>query len=339
MKYGFNGQEVDKDLWGGSVVFKYRIEDARLGRFFSVDPLAPKYPWYTPYQVAGNKVINSIELEGLEDKIAIIIDDSNKALQMSHEKSLVKLNYHIIHASSGQQAIESLSKSQLGSQAPTSHLLILSHGYFGGVMGQGSMDGIYSQQFVDWIGRYSFYGGKANNGSITTTEILKMRIADKFNFTESATITLGGCNLATCKEAQEALLVDEIHPSERGGSQGIDNYYWLSQDKGKEAAESWRKINFAGELAVAFGTTVEASSPRADGKTRCYSGQSSPVNGTTRAGGRWYSFVPTALTQIFFDAYSKLPDSVKQIWYIPKTYEMPYTETKISDSNNHVITK
>lgn len=37
----------------------------------SVDPLAPDYVQYTPYQFAGNRVINSIDLDGLEDFISI----------------------------------------------------------------------------------------------------------------------------------------------------------------------------------------------------------------------------------------------------------------------------
>ncbi len=32
----------------------------------SVDPLAPDYPWYTPYQFAGNMPIRYIDLDGLE---------------------------------------------------------------------------------------------------------------------------------------------------------------------------------------------------------------------------------------------------------------------------------
>jgi len=32
-----------------------------------VDPLASKYPWYSPYQFSGNKLIHAIELEGLEE--------------------------------------------------------------------------------------------------------------------------------------------------------------------------------------------------------------------------------------------------------------------------------
>jgi RHS repeat-associated protein len=64
--YGFNGQEQDGELMDGAVVFKYRIHDPRIGKFLSVDPLAPEYPWYTPYQFAGNEVISHIELEGAE---------------------------------------------------------------------------------------------------------------------------------------------------------------------------------------------------------------------------------------------------------------------------------
>jgi len=44
---------------GNSLNFKFRMHDPRLGRFFAIDPLAPKYPHYTPYQFAGNKVIQA----------------------------------------------------------------------------------------------------------------------------------------------------------------------------------------------------------------------------------------------------------------------------------------
>ena len=33
-----------------------------------MDPLAEKYPWYTPYQFAGNKPIVAVDLDGLEEK-------------------------------------------------------------------------------------------------------------------------------------------------------------------------------------------------------------------------------------------------------------------------------
>ncbi|MCC5924557.1 MAG: hypothetical protein JJT77_12290 [Crocinitomicaceae bacterium] len=68
-RYWFQGQEMDDEVKGegNSVNYKYRMHDARVGRFFAVDPLAASYPYYTPYSFSGNKVIHAIELEGLEE--------------------------------------------------------------------------------------------------------------------------------------------------------------------------------------------------------------------------------------------------------------------------------
>jgi len=68
-RYSFQGQEADNEVKGkgNSVNYKYRMHDARLGRFFAVDPLTSKYPHYTPYSFSGNKVIHAVELEGLEE--------------------------------------------------------------------------------------------------------------------------------------------------------------------------------------------------------------------------------------------------------------------------------
>jgi RHS repeat-associated protein len=68
-RYGFGGQEKDDELKGegNSLNYTYRMHDPRVGRFFAVDPLSSKYPWYSPYQFAGNKVILYGELEGLEE--------------------------------------------------------------------------------------------------------------------------------------------------------------------------------------------------------------------------------------------------------------------------------
>jgi RHS repeat-associated protein len=65
-RYGFQNQEHDNELWSGAVSYKYRVEDPRLGRFFSVDPLAAKYPHNSVYAFSENRVIDGVELEGLE---------------------------------------------------------------------------------------------------------------------------------------------------------------------------------------------------------------------------------------------------------------------------------
>ncbi|MEM9337181.1 MAG: DUF6443 domain-containing protein [Bacteroidota bacterium] len=68
-RYGFQGQERDDEIKGegNSVNYKYRMHDPRVGRFFAVDPLEASYPWYSPYQFSGNRVIHKVELEGLEE--------------------------------------------------------------------------------------------------------------------------------------------------------------------------------------------------------------------------------------------------------------------------------
>ena len=76
-RYGFNGKENDNDVKGQGNQLDYgmRIYDPRLGRFLSVDPLGQSYPWYTPYQFAGNMPIAFIDLDGLEEvKANILID-------------------------------------------------------------------------------------------------------------------------------------------------------------------------------------------------------------------------------------------------------------------------
>jgi RHS repeat-associated protein len=65
-RFGFNGKE--KDNKDGVVQYDYgfRIYDPRLVRFKSVDPLSNSYPFYTPYQFAGNSPLANIDLDGLE---------------------------------------------------------------------------------------------------------------------------------------------------------------------------------------------------------------------------------------------------------------------------------
>src|SRR6478752_7631642 len=68
-RYGFNGKEMDNEAYGQSNEYDYgaRIYNPRIGRFLSVDPLTKSYPWYTPYQFAGNTPIQAIDLDGLEE--------------------------------------------------------------------------------------------------------------------------------------------------------------------------------------------------------------------------------------------------------------------------------
>src|SRR5687768_13237003 len=67
---GFNGKESDNEVSGSGNQYDYgfRIYNPRLGRFLSVDPLSKSFPWWTPYQFAGNMPIAAIDLDGMEIK-------------------------------------------------------------------------------------------------------------------------------------------------------------------------------------------------------------------------------------------------------------------------------
>jgi RHS repeat-associated protein len=87
-RFGFQGQEKNSDLSGvdgGHLDFQFRIHDARLGRFLSVDPLYASYPWNSTYAFAENKVIRFIDLEGAESY------DYMKKIE--HEEGETKLEY------------------------------------------------------------------------------------------------------------------------------------------------------------------------------------------------------------------------------------------------------
>ncbi len=67
-RYGFQGQEMDDEIKGegNSLDFTFRMYGSREGRFLSLDPLSAQYPHNSPYVFAENRVIDGIELEGLE---------------------------------------------------------------------------------------------------------------------------------------------------------------------------------------------------------------------------------------------------------------------------------
>jgi RHS repeat-associated protein len=97
-RYGFQGQEKDDEIKGeeNSVNYKYRMHDPRLGRFFALDPLAPEYPHNSPYAFSENRVIDGIELEGLE--VVLVNEKDNpgtyKAGMANKDKSAIHIFTH-----------------------------------------------------------------------------------------------------------------------------------------------------------------------------------------------------------------------------------------------------
>jgi len=78
-QYAFNGKENDNEVEGEGNFQDYgrRMYDDRLGRFISVDPITAKYPYYSPYQFAGDKPIWAVDMDGLEDVIYFHVKQLN----------------------------------------------------------------------------------------------------------------------------------------------------------------------------------------------------------------------------------------------------------------------
>jgi len=86
-RYKYNGKERDEET--GLYAYGMRYYAAWICRFVSVDPLQFEYPYYTPYQYAGNKPISYIDLDGGEEKI------SAKVAEKEQKKVQKKLNEKI----------------------------------------------------------------------------------------------------------------------------------------------------------------------------------------------------------------------------------------------------
>ncbi|MBZ0194257.1 MAG: CHAP domain-containing protein, partial [Deltaproteobacteria bacterium] len=72
-RYGFNGKENDNEVKGEGVQqdYGFRIYDARVARFSSVDPLTKSYPSWSPYSFSVNSPVQFVDVFGLgaQDRI------------------------------------------------------------------------------------------------------------------------------------------------------------------------------------------------------------------------------------------------------------------------------
>jgi RHS repeat-associated protein len=72
-RYGFNGKENDNEVKGEGNQQDYgmRIYDGRIGKFLSVDPLASKFPWQSPYCAMDNNPILKNDPTGASGEVTI----------------------------------------------------------------------------------------------------------------------------------------------------------------------------------------------------------------------------------------------------------------------------
>lgn len=90
-RYGFNGKENDKDISAGGQDYGMRIYDGRLGRFLSVDPICHEYPFYSPFQFAGNCPIKFVDIDGKEPGLDELVKQYQGNLsQIAGARTIIK---------------------------------------------------------------------------------------------------------------------------------------------------------------------------------------------------------------------------------------------------------
>ncbi|HTN38046.1 MAG TPA: hypothetical protein VL053_13290, partial [Arachidicoccus sp.] len=67
-KNTFQKQERNEDFGIDMYEFKYRMDDPQIGRFWQIDPKSDSFRYNSVYAFSENKVINAVELEGLESQ-------------------------------------------------------------------------------------------------------------------------------------------------------------------------------------------------------------------------------------------------------------------------------
>lgn len=102
-RYGFQGQEMDNELKGegNSVNYKYRMHDPRVGRFFSMDPMERLYVWNSPYAFSENRVIDGVELEGLEYVRKTHVVGGEGQILYTHEEAIYQYSNETIKIMGG----------------------------------------------------------------------------------------------------------------------------------------------------------------------------------------------------------------------------------------------
>ena len=68
------------------------MHDPRVGRFFATDPLEVELPWNSPYVFSENRVLDGVELEGLEfvPRIAPFFEASNSIPRTTVAEQFIK---------------------------------------------------------------------------------------------------------------------------------------------------------------------------------------------------------------------------------------------------------
>jgi hypothetical protein len=171
--------------------YGFRLYNPALGKFLSVDPLSPDFPWYTPYQFAGNKPIWAIDLDGLEETLATMAQQKAQESYLKNEISANELQdvyeAQALGAAAGGLIVGAWWTAGTAAWwAIKNPFTIIEGGTFGGQIVYGALDESGAAEIpvspFDNIGRALVRGGKSIFASVNKIRggfLEKTGISDK----------------------------------------------------------------------------------------------------------------------------------------------------------------
>ncbi len=256
-RYGFSGCEKDNEVKGegNNYDFKFRIYDSRLGRFLSVDPLYQSYPWNSTYAYAENRVIDGVDLEGLEYATVIY------KYYYGSNKPVLEVEWHnkLQHNTYGKlgkgAAFRTQYYDQNGKVVSTSATTmfkrsgLLNHGFY---YGPKQLPGLWvvsnyvltAVDAVDNAGRihdkaYDDVGANAKNATKSWASI---EADEAFIATNLKVYKLGVGAVDPFGDNGQKITHDEMVASKNGAA-----YFQLTQWNKIEAVSDWMEKNYKSE--------------------------------------------------------------------------------------------
>jgi RHS repeat-associated protein len=112
-QYKFQGQENQDELGLNWDSFKWRNYMPDLGRFFNVDPLSEDYSYQSHYNFAENKVIDHIELEGLEGLHHTVVNSGVTSHVIEKNVIFLRQTPQLIPEGATQKEINKINKNNI----------------------------------------------------------------------------------------------------------------------------------------------------------------------------------------------------------------------------------
>ena len=157
--------------------YGFRVYDPRLRRFLSIDPLFKTYPYYTPYQYAGNSPIAFIDLDGLERVLAITFyGDVNYRADRLELMNEDEISRKVLTNDPTGQLVEAFKEASTADENGIGFVAIWGHGTPNSQWG-------------------------TNSSTLLKDDLDQLQTAidnGEVSFTDNAIIYIGNCNACTC---------------------------------------------------------------------------------------------------------------------------------------------